>query len=538
MTAFVAQEDVLLGTLTVKETFEFAATLKLADGSNEARDKVVNKIIQDLGLENCRDTFNGYTGAAAANSGMKRGISGGERKRVSIGLELLTQPKLLFLDEPTSGLDSYAAKSVMVHLKKLARGGQTIISTIHQPSAAVFALFDNLIILAEGRTLYNGPAANAIHYFADCGFKCPPHRNPADYFIKILFLGNKSGAEGLDAEAGQQQLENTDPQQVTRLAEFYEKSEMKKQERNPPPVSAAAKQLTLSAHNKNQYTASWGKQFVTIFKRSTKNTMREPLLFQARVFQTIVMALLAGLIYLRLGRGTQVAVQDRTGAIFFTMVSTAFSNMNGPMLVFPSERAVYFRENAAGLYSTSAYFLGKIMSEAPIQLIVPAVFTCISYWMINFLATAKAFFVFMLILTVLSQVPYAMALVITCAIKNQAAALQFQPLVMLPFMLLSGFYLNTENIPVYFRWLEAISFIKYGFRAGILNEFRPEASFGCSTSELNQFEGKCPIVTGPQQVTFLGFSDSKMYEDIAVMAGMYGIYMLFSYLLLRFSKKE
>ena len=144
----------------------------------EKKTKKVAQLIQDLKLERAADTFVG--------GNFLKGISGGERKRTSIGVELMTDPNLLFLDEPTSGLDSFTAFLLITLLKNFAvREHKTVIFTIHQPSSDTFFLFDKLMLLAKGKFIYQGPTPAAVGYFSTIGYNCPEYTNPADYFIEI-----------------------------------------------------------------------------------------------------------------------------------------------------------------------------------------------------------------------------------------------------------------------------------------------------------------------------------------------------------------
>ena len=119
---------------------------------------------------------------------MMKGLSGGERKRTSIGVEMIVDPDILFLDEPTSGLDSFTSQKIVKILKKMAGHGKAIVSTIHQPNSATFGLFDRLILMAEGNIIYQGPAKNAVNYFRTIGFVVPMFSNPADYFLKEFYI--------------------------------------------------------------------------------------------------------------------------------------------------------------------------------------------------------------------------------------------------------------------------------------------------------------------------------------------------------------
>jgi ABC-type multidrug transport system ATPase subunit len=151
----VTQEDVLLGTLTVRETIAYSAHLRLPTRmTKEEVSSIVEGTIMEMGLQDCADRLIG--------TWHLRGVSGGEKKRVSIALEILTRPRLLFLDEPTSGLDSASAFFVVQTLRNIARDGRTVISSIHQPSSEVFALFDDLYLLSSGETVYFGEAKLAV----------------------------------------------------------------------------------------------------------------------------------------------------------------------------------------------------------------------------------------------------------------------------------------------------------------------------------------------------------------------------------------
>ncbi|GAA0143009.1 ATP-binding cassette [Lithospermum erythrorhizon] len=177
--AYVTQEDVLLGTLTVRETIAYSAHLRLPTSMpKDEVEGVIEGTILEMGLQDCADRLIG--------TWHLRGISGGEKKRVCIALEILIRPRLLFLDEPTSGLDSASAFFIIQALKSMARDGRTVISSIHQPSSEVFALFDDLYLLSGGQSAYFGEAKMAVKFFAEEGFPCPSRRNPSDHFLRCI----------------------------------------------------------------------------------------------------------------------------------------------------------------------------------------------------------------------------------------------------------------------------------------------------------------------------------------------------------------
>ena len=166
--------------MTVKECLEFAAKLKLP-GTMADKMARVRLLIEDLKLYKCRDTKIGGP--------LVKGVSGGERKRTSIGVELITDPSLIFLDEPTTGLDSFTATSVMDILRTLAHDeNRTVISTIHQPNSDIFEMFDRLMLLARGKIIYFNEARLSVDYFSRINFQCPDLSNPADFFMSMMSI--------------------------------------------------------------------------------------------------------------------------------------------------------------------------------------------------------------------------------------------------------------------------------------------------------------------------------------------------------------
>lgn len=179
---YVMQDDVFMTKLTVRETLEFTAAIRMADSvGKQGRKERVDEVVGRLRLGKCLDTRIG-------DQQFDKGISGGERKRVNLANELLGQAEggILLLDEPTSGLDSTSALTVVKLLRSLADDGHAILSTIHQPSSVMFGLFDNIILLSEGEVAYFGPTSAVARYFESIGFPFPPNHNPADYIMQLL----------------------------------------------------------------------------------------------------------------------------------------------------------------------------------------------------------------------------------------------------------------------------------------------------------------------------------------------------------------
>ena len=178
LSAYVQQDDILFQTMSVRECLTFAARLKLT-GTEDEKITRVDELIVTLKLKKCENTRIGGP--------LVKGVSGGERKRTSIGVELITDPSLVFLDEPTTGLDSFTATSVMETLGDLARyGNRTVVSTIHQPNSDIFEMFDRLLLLARGKIIFLNRADLSVEYFGALDYQCPELSNPCDFFMSMM----------------------------------------------------------------------------------------------------------------------------------------------------------------------------------------------------------------------------------------------------------------------------------------------------------------------------------------------------------------
>uniref|UniRef100_A0A8C4ZA30 ABC transporter domain-containing protein n=1 Tax=Gadus morhua TaxID=8049 RepID=A0A8C4ZA30_GADMO len=248
LSGYVVQDDVVMGTLTVRENFSFSAALRLPTSvSQQEKDTRVEQLIQQLGLVKVADSKVGTQ--------LIRGVSGGERKRTNIGMELIINPGVLFLDEPTTGLDASTANSVLLLLKRMSDHGRTIILSIHQPRYSIYRLFDSLTLLVNGKQVFHGPAQNALGYFSDIGYTCEPHNNPADFFLDVI----NGDSSALKDNEGRREVDSGE-ERITQGKE----------------VSTAPVARTIT------YTTGFGTQFRWVLKRTFKN-----LLFGALFFITI-----------------------------------------------------------------------------------------------------------------------------------------------------------------------------------------------------------------------------------------------------------
>lgn len=179
---YVMQEDLMLPTFTPRETFRFIVDMRLPLKSEEQKENLVETMIDSLGLKHAAETYIGNS--------LIRGLSGGEKKRASVGVELLINPSLIFLDEPTTGLDSTTALNLIRLLNRLANAGRTVVTTVHQPSSEIFLEFDMIMLMLDGNIIYHSHARDSMRYFSTLGMPVPPHSNPMDHYMKLM---NKEG---------------------------------------------------------------------------------------------------------------------------------------------------------------------------------------------------------------------------------------------------------------------------------------------------------------------------------------------------------
>ncbi|EPS57384.1 hypothetical protein M569_17434, partial [Genlisea aurea] len=296
--AFVRQEDLFFSQLTVRETLSLAAQLQLPDISSlEERDEYVNDLLFKLGLVSCAESRVG--------DAKIRGISGGERKRLSLACELIASPSLVFADEPTTGLDAFQAEKVMETLRELAQDGHTVICSIHQPRGSIYAKFDDIILLAEGSVVYAGPARDQVlDYFLKFGYICPDHENPAEFLADLISI-NYSSADGL----------RDSKKRIDGLIQSFREENPLKSYGTPltPRYPEKNSNVTKKAIAKKR-KIGWTRQFLLLLKRAWLQASRDGPTNKVRGRMSIASALIFGSIFWRMGR-SQTSIQDRMGLL-------------------------------------------------------------------------------------------------------------------------------------------------------------------------------------------------------------------------------
>ncbi|XP_076830133.1 broad substrate specificity ATP-binding cassette transporter ABCG2d isoform X2 [Brachyhypopomus gauderio] len=535
LSGYVVQDDIVTGALTVRENLSFSAALRLPSCvgplEKEAR---VSDLISELGLSKVADKRVGTR--------LIRGISGGERKRTSIGMELIINPRVLFLDEPTTGLDASTAHSVLQLLKRMADDGCTIIMSVHQPRYSTYQFFDSLTLLANGRQVYHGPAHNALDYFANIGYTCEVHNNPADYILDVL--SDKSVAMPTPNTRNIKEIEfeqNRDKRRSIgeRLAEEYKNSRYAQDTKAELDQIIQDKDCSVKPKSHTvTYNSGFFQQLYWVLRRTFRNLMLKPKTSIAQVAVTTLMALAVGVIFFGV-KHDQSSIENRSAALFYIKTNQCFSTLSAAEL-FIAERKLFVHENISGYYRVSVYFLSKILCDIFTLRTVPTViFSCVSYFMIGFKPTAAAFFIFML--TVM-QVAYA-ATAVTMAISADQSAVAvaniFMTITFVFMMMFSGRLVNLETDMVWLAWLKYFSIPHYGLTALEINEF-VGLQF-CDHLPPGQMPNKTQglMCTGEQQLESQGINYSTwgLWQNHVALAIMTIIFLLIAYIKLRFLRK-
>lgn len=334
------------------------------------------------------------------------------------------------------------------------------------------------------------------------GFDCPLNYNPADFYIQILALDpNEEG------QSRKQVQRICDAFATDKLTDDIQESiqRIKKDNRD---VDSVAKGVI-------RYRAGWLPQLRAIIWRSWISTLKEPLLIKVRLIQTVVIAVLIGLIFFQ-QQMTQEGVMNINGAIFLFLTNMTFQNVFSVINVFCGELPVFLRESRSQLYRPDTFFLGKTIAELPLFLLVPVLFTSIVYPMVGLLPGFDHYIMSVLIVTLIANTATSFGYMISCASKTTSMALALGPPIIIPFLLFGGFFLNAASVPFYFEWLSYLSWFRYGNEALLINQW---ASVGPGVIQCTGFNQTCPS-SGHIILETLNFSEVFLYRDIFALVAL------------------
>ncbi|OWF47199.1 ATP-binding cassette sub-family G member 5-like [Mizuhopecten yessoensis] len=385
-TAYVIQTDRLLHTLTVKETLMYAALLRLPGKTTEKERKdKVNTVIQRMGLNPVRHSKIGGL--------IDRGISGGEKRRVTIAIQLLQDPSILLLDEPTTGLDSYTARHLVTSLAELAHRGTIVILSIHQPRSDIFGLLDRVALMCTGNMVYYGDTNKLVEHFTLAGYPCPQYANPLDNYVDVA---------SVDRRTTDQEIATT--QKINKLVQIYKNSLIFDEMRHEV--------LKLMKHShKNERSMAVNRPskpsvfrvILALLSRSYRHTGRDRSIYASRMFLLFCFVPFICLFLLQMGTD-QRSIQDRIGLIYQgTSVPSYMGLMNG-FYLFPPLRDLYYRESMDGLYSSVTFVIAYALYAVPFHVFSTVLFSIVVYWATSMYNDWVKYAIFNAVLTLLQFV--------------------------------------------------------------------------------------------------------------------------------------
>ncbi|XP_046414957.1 ATP-binding cassette subfamily G member 4 isoform X1 [Neodiprion fabricii] len=434
--AYITQDDRLQPLLTVIENIRIAANLKISTNTPiYAKEAIIEEILTKLGLYTHMHTRAGR-------------LSGGQKKRLSIALELVNNPLVMFLDEPTTGLDSSSCTQVVKLLQLLARQGRTIVCTIHQPSASLFQLFDQVYVLARGACLYQGAASLMVPFLESVKLPCPVYHNPADYVIELACA--EYGQDKIDAlvwatQNGKSLQWFTNPDATLDTAALRAKHPLK----NSGIYEKKSRQET------SQYN-----QIKVLLQRGYLKTKRDTTLTHLRIAVNIFTGVMLGTLFIRAGNeGSRVL--DNYNLLFAILMHHMMTTMMLTILTFPNEMNILKKEHFNRWYSLRSYYISVTLVDIPVS-----VFCCLLFSVIVYLMSAQPleisrFSMFVAISLLVAFVAQSFGLMIG-AVFGVVNGTFMGPTLSVPMMMFAGFGVTLHDLPAYLKWGSYISYLRYG----------------------------------------------------------------------------
>lgn len=514
--AYVMQEDVLVPTLTVRETLQYSADLRLPPPTTQKeRRDIVEQVILELGLKECANTRIGTTA--------HKGCSGGEKRRTSIGVQLLANPSVLFCDEPTTGLDATSAFQIIRTLKRLAQDGRTVIVSIHAPRSEIWSLFDNVILLARGSALYSGPVSESLPHFEQCGHVIPPFVNPAEFLIDLAAIDNRT--EDLEAAS------------YVRVDELRQKWRVR-------AISSTNEEKSLvpaTTESRAMKTVSFRRQLNVLTSRTFKTTLRDPMGVAGSLLEAIGMGVINGWIFIQLDE-SQSGIRSREGSLYVA------SALNGYLvLLYETYRLtidiqLFDRERNEGVVSVPAFLASRRIARLPLEDIpVPVIFAIIFYFMVGYRLDAAQFFIFLALTVLTHYVAVTFAALAIGITRNFPGASLVGNLCFTLQSFACGYFVQANQIPVYVKWLKWCAYTFYIFGAQCANEF-----IGVSGSEIGHFydcphsdnpeDPACKQYTGRYVMNSLGLPSNWIWRPIVVIVAFIIGHYLVAGLLLQYNR--
>uniref|UniRef100_A0A671LHY8 ATP-binding cassette, sub-family G (WHITE), member 8 n=1 Tax=Sinocyclocheilus anshuiensis TaxID=1608454 RepID=A0A671LHY8_9TELE len=491
--AHVRQDDRLLPHLTVRETLAFVAKLRLpAHFTQEQRDQRVTSrvddVIAELRLRQCahRRVGNDYV----------RGVSGGERRRVCIAVQLLWNPGILILDEPTSGLDSFTAHNWVITLYRLARGNRLVLLSVHQPRSDIFQLFDLVVLLSSGSAVY-----------------C----------VDLISIDRRSPEKEAQCLEKARMLADQFVEKVKNTEDFMRKSE----DCGSPALD---KESVITVSKQKDCLPGKLQQFTILIKRQVFNDYRDLVTLVVHGLEALLMSLLIGFLYF--GAGDEgLSIQDTVALLYMIGALTPFAVVLDVIAKCHSERAMLYHELEDGMYSVTSYFFAKVLGELPEHCALTLVYGVPIYWLAGLNSAPERFLLNFLLVWLMVYCSRCMALFVAAVLPTLQTSSFMGNALFTVFYLTAGFVISLENMWLVASWFSYISFMRWGFEGMLQVQFRGTRipiTIGNITVEFD----------GIKVVEMMKMNQYPLYSCYLVLITVAFVFILLYYLSLKFIKQK
>ncbi|EFN71685.1 ATP-binding cassette sub-family G member 4, partial [Camponotus floridanus] len=492
---YIQQTDYLYDLFTVEENMMIAAYLKIGNVTHVFRQMLTDNILKKLNLLKTKNTR------------INR-LSGGQKKRLSIALELIGNPPIMFLDEPTTGLDSLSTLQCISALQTLAKNGRTIICTIHQPSAAVYQMFDHIYLIVDGQCAYADTPANTISYFARQGFQCPQYHNPADYILEVV-----NGEHG-----------DCNSQLITAAKHYCQRTVT-------PLKLRIFKEASFDERNSNVLSKmkppSEKMKFIILLRRSMLLLHRDWSMIQLKVIMQVLVGILFGLIFHDIGDDGSKTINN-IGYLVASVLNFMYTTMIPTVLKFPLELTILRKEHFNNWYQLKTYYIATLVTTLPLQILFSFIYLSISYVLTGQPMEWYRYFMFLFILALASLISENVGLCLGI-IFNVINGMFFGATVLSMMLCLSGYMIFFKDMPVFFYYVSYINYYRHAFE-GIVQAiygFHRE-KLGCP-SHINYCHLRIPSMILQE----LSMSKPMFWFDITMLFAWFVIVRIIVYVLLK-----
>ncbi|XP_065199551.1 ATP-binding cassette subfamily G member 4 [Planococcus citri] len=563
LSCYITQEEVLQPMLSLQEVMMFAADLKLPSGTSlKHKTQLVNEIQDLLGLKVCCLTRTEM-------------LSGGQKKRLSIALELINNPPVIFLDEPTSGLDNVSTTYTLKLLRRLAHQGRTIVCTIHQPSASLFQLFDQVYVLSRGRCVYQGATDQLVSFLSSVGFHCPTHYNPADYVIELTDGDHEENIDILAAAThnGKLSLYKSDPLKVPFIHHHNNNNNNNNNNNSIPPLnnntefgdnfyseldSLAYENNNNNNNNNYSYTkvededrisnslfedrlqsekgsgtnlcvdfpTSGFSQFCTLYRRMTLQMYRNKIALNIQFYHHLLCAIAVGVVYFDKAKDGEEFFNHLKFCLGVVLFHT-FTYCMIPVITFPFEIKLLKREYFNRWYSLRPYYIAMQLARLPTMIFFSMIFLTVAYFMTGLPIETYRFFVFCVIGVIVSLTAEGMGMFIGSifSVTNGSAV---APLTLAPFLGLATYGFDfAKEIPWYISILMKMSFLRSGTVGIVITVF------GMGRKKLDCYQLYCHFADPKVLLQYLDIQDTSVWSQVSYLVAILISFRVSMYIALR-----